>query len=100
MFTTIFARINSPECDINLEIVKTTLKLLTEEYLIVIDRQAKEFYIGEESVVAREFAKNPLLTDLAATTSLSAEHSVGIVREDSKHKRSANMATLAMGPNF
>jgi len=100
MFTTIFARINSPECDLNLEIVKTTLKLLTEEYLIVIDRQAKEFYIGEESVVAREFAKHPDLIDLAATTSLSAEHSVGIVREDSKHKRSANMATLAMGQIF
>ena len=100
MFNSIFEEINSPECDINFEIVKMTLKLLTEEYLIVIDRQAKEFYIGEDSVVAKEFARNPHIIDLVATTSLSAEHSVGITRQDSRRAPTASMATLSIGQTF
>ena len=58
MFETIFDRINTTY-DLNLDVVKTILKLLTEEYLIVIDRQAKEFYIRDDSVVAKELAKHP-----------------------------------------
>lgn len=100
MFEIIFERINSTGCSINLEIVKTTLKLLSEEYLIVIDRQAKEFYIGEDCVVAKELAKNPEIIDLVATTSLSAEHSVGITRQDLRRAPCALMSTLSAGQTF
>ena len=100
MFDTVFERISSPECDINFDIVKTTLKLLSEEYLIVIDRQAKEFYIGEDCVVAKQLAKNPDIIDLVATTSLSAEHSVGITRQDLRRAPCALMSTLSAGQTF
>ena len=99
MFDTIFERIDS-ESGINIEIVKTTLKLLTEEYLIVIDRQAKEFYIGKDSVIAKQLEKHPKLLDLVATTSLSAEHSVGITRQDLRRAPTALMSTLSAGQVF
>ena len=99
MFQTIFNRMNS-DWDINLEIVKTNLKLLSEEYLIVIDRQAKEFYIGENSVVAQQLAKHEDIIDLVATTSLSAEHSVGITRQDLKRAPTALLSTLSVGQTF
>ena len=93
MFETIFDRINTTY-DLNLDVVKTILKLLTEEYLIVIDHQAKEFYIGDDSVVAKELGKHPNTIDLVATTSLSAEHSVGITRQDLRRAPTALMSTL------
>ena len=99
MFETIFDRINTTY-DLNLDVVKTILKLLTEEYLIVIDRQAKEFYIGDDSVVAKELAKHPDTIDLVATTSLSAEHSVGITRQDLRRAPTALMSTLSSGQVF
>lgn len=99
MFETVFDRINNP-CDLNLEIVKTILKLLTEEYLIVIDRQAKEFYIGEDCVLAQQLAKHKDIIDLVATTSLSAEHSVGITRQDLRRAPCALMSTLSLSQTF
>ena len=73
---------------------------MTEEYLIVIDCQAKEFYIGKDSVVAKQFEKHPKLLDLVATTSLSAEHSVGITRQDLRRAPTALMSTLSAGQVF
>ena len=99
MFETIFERINNP-CELNLDIVKTILKLLTEEYLIVIDRQAKEFYIGDDCVLAQQMKKHKDIIDLVATTSLSCEHSVGQCREDLKRAPCALICTLSGSQTF
>ena len=102
MFDIIFMRISSSDTlEVNLDVVKMILKLFTEEYLIVIDRQAKEFYIGDDSVVAKELKKRgPEIMNLVATTSLAAEHSVGVTRQDRRRAPCASISTLSLGQTF
>ena len=59
---------------------KSIMKLICEEYLVVIDRQAGKFYIDSDSIVKNLIECNPRALDGVPTTSLACEHSVALGR--------------------
>ncbi|XP_063692172.1 uncharacterized protein LOC134824289 [Bolinopsis microptera] len=81
--------------EIESKMVEWMVKLLCERLLMVTDRQVDEYYGGPDSVVGRELAINPDKIDMAATTQLPCEHSVGTLRQSYRRGPTANIETFS-----
>jgi hypothetical protein len=79
--------------DINLDVVKSVLKLTCEEYFIAINRQADEFYIKDGSIVEKILAADENALDNVPTTSLASERSVALARASYKVAPNASTRT-------
>ena len=82
------------------------MKLICEEYLVVIDRQAGKFYIDSDSIVKNLIECNPRALDGVPTTSLACEHSVALGRAiynaapTSSTRTQSNFQLIANSPAF
>ena len=97
MASKIFADMNTLICEGSLDsdIMKGILKLVCEEFFIVLDRQVVKYYCGPDSIVGNACAQNPELMNGIPITSLSCEHSVGTLRQQFRRAPTALMQTHA-----
>ena len=85
---------------------KSIMKLICEEYLVVIDRQAGKFYIDSDSIVKKFIECNPRALDGVPTTSLACEHSVALGRRiynaapTSSTRTQSNFQLITNSPAF
>ena len=79
--------------EINIDVVKGVLKMLCEEYLTAVVRQASEFYIKEGSVIEQALQADEHALDNVPTTSLCNERSVGQYRQSYKVAPNASTRT-------
>ena len=79
--------------DINVDVVKSVLKLACEEYFIAINRQVDEFYIRDGSIIEKALAADEHALDNVPTTSLAAERSVALARASFKVAPNASTRT-------
>jgi hypothetical protein len=95
MFQDIFTGIDKSisEGTLDSDVIKSILTLFCEEFLIVLDRQVQQYYGSADSIVAEAVSQNPEVMKGVPTTSLAAEHSVGMLRSSFNMRKSAIMQT-------
>lgn len=78
---------------INLEMIKKILRLICEEYLIAIHRQAGQFYLDDDCLVGKLLDADPTALDGVPGVALPAEHSVANARKTYQMFKNASTRT-------